>query len=204
MTNTKYPFMVEFTGTPEAGKTTCIKTLLNRFSEKGLTTQYIQESAEIIRYSNIPKNTFESHLSMRLKTIDKIINAKYENCDLVLIDRGLLDGIFYTMKVLADYPNDYTECQKLIEFLDCLKTYIEPNLLIIFKVSPEAAISRKGHEGSLINLSFCKEFNILLDSFQRSLSSLNVLIDTTNISKEQVSDMVYSLIINELEKARRI
>ena len=30
--NTKYPFLVEFTGTPEAGKTTCIKTILNRFS----------------------------------------------------------------------------------------------------------------------------------------------------------------------------
>lgn len=202
--NTKYPFLVEFTGTPEAGKTTCIKTILNRFSENGISAQYIQESAEIVGSSNIPKKSFEAHLSMWLKTIDKIINAKYENYDLILIDRGLLDGIFYTMKFLADNPNNYNECQKLIELLDCLKTKIAPNLLVIFKVQPETAIKRKGHEGSLVNLSFCKDFNTLLDSFQQSLSSPNVLINTDEFSKEQVADTVYNLIINEYEKTRRI
>lgn len=202
--NTKYPFLVEFTGTPEAGKTTCIKTILNRFSENGISVQYIQESAEIVSYSNIPKKSFEAHLSMRLKTIDKIINAKYENYDLVLIDRGLLDGIFYTMKFLVDNPNNYNECQKLIELLDCLKTKIAPNLLVIFKAQPETAIKRKGHEGSLVNLSFCKDFNTLLVSFQQSLSSPNVLINTDELSKKQVADIVYDLIINEYEKTRRI
>lgn len=141
---------------------------------------------------------------MRLKTIDKIINAKYENYDLVLIDRGLLDGIFYTMKFLVDNPNNYNECQKLIELLDCLKTKIAPNLLVIFKAQPETAIKRKGHEGSLVNLSFCKNFNTLLDSFQQSLSSPNVLINTDELSKKQVADIVYNLIINEYEKTRRI
>ncbi len=205
MSNTKYPFMVEFIGSPEAGKTTCIKTILNRFSkEKGLSVQYIQESAELVRNSNIPRGHFEAHLSMRLKTIDKIINSKYGNFDLVLIDRGLLDGIFYTTKFMLDNPDNYTECQRLIELLDCLKTSLTPNLLFIFKVTPEISIERKGHEGHLVTLSFCKNFNILLDSFKKSITSPNFLIDTTTLSKEEVSDTVYSLILNEFEKTRRI
>lgn len=201
--STKYPFMVEFTGSPEAGKTTCIKTILERLTEQGLTVKYIQESAEIVSNSNIPKRSFEAHLSMRLLTVYNILNAKYENYDLVLIDRGLLDGIFYTMKFLADNLDNFDKCNELIKLLDCLKTSICPDLLVIFKVNPETAIERKGHEGSIVNLSFVKDYNTLLDTFQNTLSSPNVLIDTSELSREEVANSVLDLITSEIEKARR-
>lgn len=201
--STKYPFMVEFTGSPEAGKTTCIQAILERLTEKGLSIKYIQESAEIVSCSNIPKRSFEAHVSMRLLTIYNIINAKYENYDLVLIDRGLLDGIFYTIKFLTDNPDKHYGCTELIKLLDSLKSSICPDLLVIFKVNPKTAIERKGHEGSIVTLSFVKNYNRLLDSFKNSLSSPNVLIDTSELSKEEVANSVLDLITSEFEKARR-
>ena len=105
---------------------------------------------------------------------------------------------------MLDNPSNYTECQKLIDLLDCLKTSLTPDLLFIFKVTPEISIKRKGKEGHLVTLSFCKDFNILLDSFKESISSPNFLIDTTTLSKEKVSDTVYSLILNKFEETRRI
>lgn len=198
--NTNYPFMVEFTGSPEAGKTTCINTLLQRFSDCGLKVKYIQESAEIISCSSIPKKSFDAHISMRLLSIINILKAKYENYDLVLIDRGLIDGIFYTIKFLADNTDNYDECSRLINLLDCLKSSISPDLLVIFKVSPEISIKRKGHEGTIVNLSFCKEYNRLLDSFLTSLESPYTVVDTSNLSKEEVSNIVFNKITDKLHR----
>ena len=40
------PFMVEFSGTPEAGKTTTIKTVANMLKAKGDKVGVLQESAK--------------------------------------------------------------------------------------------------------------------------------------------------------------
>ena len=40
------PFMVEFTGTPEAGKTTTIKNVANKLTNMGYRVSILQESAE--------------------------------------------------------------------------------------------------------------------------------------------------------------
>ena len=196
---TKCPFIVEFTGSPEAGKTTCIKTILKRFENQGLRVKYIQESAEIVSDdTNIPKTSFEAHLLMRLLSILSIIENKYEDYDLILVDRGLIDGIFYTIKYLTDYIDSYDECSALISLLDCLKKFITPDLLVIFRVDPETSIDRRGGEGRIVNLSFVRNYNRLLDSFVDSLTVPYNLIDTTNLSEDEVSEQVYDLITDNI------
>lgn len=197
MKNTKYPFMVEFTGSPEAGKTTCIKSILARFDEN-LKVGYIVESAEIVD-KNIPKGSFYSHLSMRLTTINKIIEAKYSDCDIVLIDRGIIDGIFFTIKFLTENPSDYSNCAQLISLLNSLKDIL-PNFLLIFKTSPEIAIQRKGHEGSIVTLKFVEEYNRLLDSFEKEIKVPHFVVDTSYMLKKEKEEKVYNLIINEYGK----
>lgn len=46
MRKSRKPFMVEFSGTPEAGKTTAIRVVANMLEEVGCTTLILNESAE--------------------------------------------------------------------------------------------------------------------------------------------------------------
>lgn len=193
------PFLVEFTGLPESGKTTCIKTISERFVKIGLKVKYIQESAEIISDTNIPKGSFEAHLSMRLLTIFNIIKSNYDDYDLILIDRGLLDGILYTEKFLADNPDKSIECTNLINLIRGLEQYY-PDLLILFKVDPKVAIQRKGHEGSIVNMKFLNEYSILMDDFRKNLTCQNICIDTTFSPKEKISDLIFNLVSEYSEK----
>ena len=47
------PFMVEFTGTPEAGKTTSIRNVANKLLNEGYTVAILEESAERLPEENI-------------------------------------------------------------------------------------------------------------------------------------------------------
>lgn len=199
--NIKYPFMVEFTGTPEAGKTTCIKEVVRRLKEQGFKVGFIRESAEILP-SFIPKSSFDAHLYMRLQTIISIITNKYSNYDIVLIDRGIIDGIIFTQKFSVDNPNNIKECNSLILLLDTLRDVLLPNMLIVFSCSPQASIKRRGGEGRIVTLDFVKSYNTLLESFHAEPPTSQYNLNTTNRSKEQVASQVIKVIKNEYTKAR--
>lgn len=205
MKNTNYPFLVEFTGTPESGKTTCVKELCKRLINQGFKVKYVQETAEIIDDTTMPKNNFEYHLAIRLLALVNICEAKYENYDFILIDRGIIDGIFYTIFRMARELNEYLECQKLIEFLQSLQHLLNPNLVIFFSVQPEVAIERRGgREGRLVNLSFLNNYNKLLSSFKSTIDIPKYSIDTSSLSKEDVTDEVFNAILETYKANRRI
>ena len=88
------PFMVEFTGTPESGKTTTIKNLSNKLISNGYEVTVLQESAERLP-TEIPKGTWNANLWMHFQTTAEILRASYIKADIILIDRGLLDSNFY-------------------------------------------------------------------------------------------------------------
>ena len=65
------PIMVEFTGTPEAGKTTVIERLQKQLEEQGFKVTVIQESAELVP-PEFPKGSWDANVWMRTITHSKI------------------------------------------------------------------------------------------------------------------------------------
>ena len=195
MNNTKYPFMVEFSGTPEAGKTTCIKNLLVRFDNEKINVGYIRESAETVN-PLIPKGSFHSHLSMKFHTLNKIIEAKYSNFDLLLIDRGIIDSIFFTIKHSINNPSVYSECATVIIMLNQLTDFF-PDFLFLFTTSPETSIQRRGGEGRIVTLDFLQNYNRLLNVFEQQLEVPHVMLDTSCLSKDDIVNKAYNLIMNK-------
>lgn len=88
------PYLVEVLGTPEAGKTTAINGVISSLSGKGYKVQYIREAAEIVP-EQLKKESGEAHIWMSLNVAQNIMNAKFSNADIVLIDRGILDILFW-------------------------------------------------------------------------------------------------------------
>ncbi len=189
---------VEFTGTPEAGKTDCIQAVKNTLMEAGYTVDYIQESAELVP-KEIPKGNFDGHLWMRLHSLENILVERHNECDVLLIDRGIIDGIFYTYLFLSNNPKNEKECDSLIRFLSEL-TFYNPDFLFVFTCEAEVSIQRRGGEGRLVTLDYIQKYNKMLSNFIPTISVPYKVIDTSKLSKEEVCNLVTKEIKNLLKK----
>lgn len=188
---------VEFTGTPESGKTTCIKNTIQHFEKLGYKVDFIQESAEIVP-SEIPKGCFDGHLWMRLHSLENILTKKHSECDILLVDRGIIDGIFYTYLFLSRNPENEKECSALIQFLNQLN-FLLPDFLLVFTSDPEVSINRRGGEGRLVTLEYIKKYNQLLSSFLPQIRVPYKLVDSSNLTQDEVFTIVEKELQNLLK-----
>ena len=187
------PFMIEFTGTPEAGKTTTIQSLIKLFDDEGLKVGYVQESAKIAP-SHILKDPWDSIVWMRYNTLANIISEKYRDNDIVFIDRGIFDAKFCGYKSLADELCTIEELKSYISAVDLEKFY--PNLLIILSTTPEEAMKRCNNE---CNVDSITKYNYFLENFFNSASVPKINLDTTGLSPKNVVNTVYNFIKDNLK-----
>lgn len=147
MLGSRKPFMVEFSGTPEAGKTSTISAVADILRSANYKVITLRESAESLP-CEIAKGTFHANMWMHFITQAGILKAVHSNADIALIDRGVVDSEFYGQKFLAEggcSKEEYEEFERT--FLKCLK----PDLFITLMVTPEESIKRRGGEGRLVN-----------------------------------------------------
>lgn len=188
------PFMVEFTGTPESGKTTAIKNLSNKLISNGYEVTVLQESAERLP-TEIPKGTWNANLWMHFQTTAGILRASYIKADIILIDRGLLDSNFYGKKFLWEGIATKEQYEKFkSQFIEELF----PDFLIALTVSPMTAIKRRGGAGRLVNENYINRYNDLFIRYYNELNYNKALIDTGNLDVYQMNDLIYTTILENL------
>lgn len=180
----KRPYVVELSGTPESGKTTVIKSLIKEYEAQGLNVIYIRESAEIVP-KHLPKGSFIANQWMRLTSLPSIIDASYnEENDLIFIDRGVWDSIFFEYIFLLEDKCSLGQFKSFRSFLQ--DDLFLPNLLIALVASPDEVIKRRGGEGRIVKRDWIEFYNKNFINFYNRINSPKTLIDTTNISKEEL------------------
>ena len=191
------PFIVELTGTPEAGKTTIINLLNIRLSDLGYKVKVYPESAEESK-SFFPKTSdckSDAKLWMNILTLKHLIEAPYQDYDVILFDRGAVDRIFWIYLDLLDSDNLNLEGDGTLELF--FREYF-PDHLIIFKVSIEEAIRRRGGEGHVVTRDFLDVYNRLLNSFINSIEIDKDVICTDNMNIEEVLNVTTKLILEKI------
>ena len=186
------PFMVEFSGTPEAGKTTTINTVANIMRNANYRVIVLRESAESLP-DEIAKGTFQANMWMHFITQAGLLKAVYADADIALIDRGIVDSEFYGQKFLSEggcSKDDYEEFERT--FLQCLK----PDLFITLMVTPEEAIKRRGGEGRLVNREYVRKYNEAYLKYFRTVQYPKELINTEMKEPSEVSKQVSDIILN--------
>ncbi len=192
------PIMIEFTGTPEAGKTTVIRNLQKILEEKNnLKVSIIQESAEL-QPEDFPKGSWDANYWMRYITCANILHSIYRPCDIVIIDRGVIDLQFFGIKFFKE--NNCSE-EEYNSYMNMFSSRLYPDYLIALSCTPETAISRRGGPGRIVNLDFIKEYNKILYSFFKTVNVPKSLINTSSKTVEEVVSQIYD-IINKLMEAR--
>ena len=198
------PFIVEFLGTPEAGKTTTIRRLEKELT-KNTNVSILQESAEIVPevfQSSEYKKSMEAHLWMRLTMAAEMLRQQCSSKtgDIILADRGIIDAFCW---------NYYFADKKLLNNSTVMhfKLLLErickmPNLIVYLTTTPEEAIRRRGGEGKIVTLDFVNTFQTALNSFLKYSTTPVFHLDTTCMSKEAVFSAVYEKIISDYNKAK--
>jgi hypothetical protein len=85
------PWLVEFAGTPRAGKTTVIGGLSTLLKRDGWHVRLVDEQAGCCPVPD--KDNPHFNIWTTCSTICRIVEARYSSADIVLIDRGLFDAL---------------------------------------------------------------------------------------------------------------
>ena len=194
MLESRKPFMVEFSGTPEAGKTSTISAVADILRNANYKVITLRESAESLP-CEIAKGTFHANMWMHFITQAGILKAVHSNADIALIDRGVVESEFYGQKFLAEggcSEEEYEEFERT--FLKCLK----PDLFITLMVTPEESIKRRGREGRLVNKEYVRQYNEAYLKFFEKINYPKELINTDKKEPHEVSNEVSNIILRHL------
>lgn len=151
------PLMVEFTGTPEAGKTTVIGKLKVELESRGYKVSVVQESAELLP-SEFPKGSWDAYLWMKYTTYANLLHSFYMPCDIILIDRGIIDTYFFGLKFLNANACTFEQFSKSF---DTAFAYLNPDYVITLVSDADTSLVRRGGPGRVVNRKFLEEYNFV-------------------------------------------
>lgn len=189
------PFIIEFTGTPDSGKTSTIQALVSRLESKGLKTYYIRENTKNSP-EGIDRRKWNGYLWIRLRMLVEVLKSTSNNTyDVILIDRGIYDGLFWLELFYKDNRCTELQYQSMKNFLlNCFPK--QPDVLLVFYVSSDESVRRKVLSGNNnTDKSFIDFYNDLLVHFYDGIvNQEKKFVDTTNLSIDNTVKLVEDLI----------
>lgn len=207
---TPRPLVIEFTGSPDSGKTTLINGIDSIFRNSGFRVHRPQEGAEVFRALS-RKTPLYNITTGAYGLINVSSAATGRDYDVVLLDRALYDAhgwmIFWRRKDKLT-EEETKEFQRFFTHALTL-SYIDLCLYVV--CSPEEAMRRakldaptilESKEGGYTNL---KTIGELVDVFTASHDEMKrigkpvALMDTTKLTKPQMFDMTAEAIFETIK-----
>lgn len=184
------PFIVEFLGTPEAGKTTSVKMLRRSLEGKGYKVGLVRESAEPDMFKT---GSSKGNIWMTLKTAQKLYEEINNDRDIVLVDRGIVDSLAwnYLYAQRGEFSIEKSKCVK--NFFEAIG--VKTDFIVALTIPTEESIRRRGGEGHVVNRKFIEEFNReIIGNFLKSVEIDKVLLNTESKTTVEVHDWLLGAI----------
>ena len=185
------PFIVEFLGTPEAGKTTSVKMLRRSLEEKGYKVGLVRESAEIVP-DMFKTGSSKGNIWMTLKTAQKLYEEINNVRDIVLVDRGIVDSLAwnYLYAKRGEFSEEKSKCVE--NFFEAIG--VKTDFIVALTIPTEESIRRRGGEGHVVNRKFIEEFREIIGNFLKSVEIDKVLLNTESKTPAEVHDWLLGAI----------
>lgn len=223
----KRPIVIEFSGSPKAGKTSSINSLALFLKRNGFKVRIISEGASICPVSDKKSPMFNIWTAcVSLSNLIGTLEDKDSNIDVLILDRGIFDSLCWFEWLTA--TNKMEEIQRNIVEQFILMDDLVKNIdiVFIFCVDPDVSIEREyatlltDKPGTIMNKDVLREYLgaidhtminrtqffhsiFKIDTFNKSLNAVGK--EVTMITLETLKDLLMEKIgffevTNELEK----
>lgn len=205
----KRPIVIEFSGSPKSGKTSCITSLSLFLKRNGFRVEIVQERASVCPVADKRSPMFNLWTScMSVSGMLAALEKEPPLCDVLILDRGIFDACCW-FEWLNKKKMFEDEQKKLVEqflLMDSLVNRID----IVFSFVAEASVSIKREyanlltdkPGSIMNKPVLEEY---LQAIEDTIKSKEkyfhkiARIDTSNKNQDQVGKEVTEITLETLK-----
>ncbi len=202
------PFFMELTGSPSAGKTTCIKELDKFFRRQGFRVLCPQEGAEVIRHISraTPLYNIRTGMYAAEMLVDISMGTLY---DIVIFDRCLFDAYCWMEYWDEKGKLDADEKQTIQSFF--LSRFFTDKLDAVYFMTADPMVAMERE----LKIALSKEpgettnpktVATLVTRFKKVYEVLSPqypqlhLIDTTDLGEQEMVEYIAKHVLDSLEK----
>lgn len=204
----KRPIVIEFCGSPKAGKTTCINSLSVFLKRNGFSVKVVQERASVCPISDKLSPMFNIWTScMSLAGMISVLEDRYDTTDFLIFDRGLFDALCW-FRWLHDTGRMDRQLKKNTESFLLQKCFVQ-NIDIVFAFHSEPLVSIQREfanllttkSGTIMNSmvlgTFNKAIGLTIESHGDKFHKIFEL-DTSKMNQDEVGKIVTEMTLSTI------
>lgn len=205
----KRPIVIEFSGSPKAGKTSCINSLELFLKRNGFSVQIVQERASVCPVSDKQSPMFNLWTScMSLAGLIGTLEDKKNQVDVLILDRGIFDALCWFEWLVSSGKMEEDQRETIEHFLLINELVACIDIVFAFSVRPEISIEREyatlltDKLGTIMNIKVLGEYLSAIKKTYESKKSYfhNVFtIDTSEKNQDEVGKEVTQATLNTLK-----
>lgn len=205
----KRPIVIEFSGSPKAGKTSCINSLELFLKRNGFSVKIVQERASICPVSDKQSPMFNLWTAcMTLGGLIGTLEDKKNQVDVLILDRGIFDALcwfhwlVYNKKMEEEQQKVAEQFLLMDELVKCI------DIVFAFCASPDVSIEREyatlltNKPGSIMNKKVLSEY---LEAIEHTIQNKSDFfhkifkIETSQKNQDEVGKEVTTITLETLK-----
>lgn len=161
------PLVIEFAGTPKAGKTTCVNAIAKFFRRNEIPVHVVTERASLSPISNKHHLFFNAWTGV--SSLAQLLEALERKSKIIIIDRGLFDALVWIDFLQTWHAVTPEEVIKLENFFLLEPWTSRIDIVVALSVDPTVAVEREFKDqitdlpGSIMNPDNLQGYNNSLE-----------------------------------------
>ncbi len=201
------PLVIEFCGSPKAGKTSCITSLNIFLKRNGFKTIVLSEQAGISPISDKHNPIFNvwtcTHAINEIN--EKMdIAQKGAEIDIIISDRGIFDALCWFKWLKTQRHMSEKEYKVLSEFATLYRWQKNIDLVYVFMVSPDESIKREyanlmtNKRGSIMNEDVLQQYLLSVQDTMEEYKKSFRAVHQINTTEKTQNDVGYEVTVQTL------
>ncbi|MFA6729433.1 MAG: hypothetical protein WCR95_00340 [Eubacteriales bacterium] len=140
----KRPIVIEFSGSPKSGKTTCINSLELFLKRNGFKVEIVQERASVCPVADKKSPMFNIWTAcMSITRMIASLEQKVVNCDVLILDRGIFDAFCWFNWLSSKKAISNANKAVIENFLSMDLLVNRIDIVFAFTATPDVSIERE-------------------------------------------------------------
>jgi len=194
------PIVIEFSGSPKSGKTSCINSLELFLKRNEFSVQVIHERASVCPVENKHSPMFNIWTAcMSISGMIGTLERTNINCDILILDRGIFDACcWFDWLSIKKYMEK--EQKEIVELFLLMKEIVDKiDIVFTFSARPDISIKREftnlltDKVGSIMNKEVLTEYYQQIEKTRKDKKHYFhkiIPIETSDIDQDTVGELV--------------